>query len=390
MRQSPGTYMTEREWLEIGRTNGVIDVCRNSEVFGEIYKKWFLMKMNCIKPQSLDRIECTYNKYYRDTSIESMPLHKLDTMAVSNYLTDLLIRHGSMTPKEFKRVYQIVNNVLLYALDLRFPGSQLIDWGLVRRYLPSQCIIRYESPERVISDNVIACLERKVIRDKVYSTKHSACLCLVLNFYLGLRVGELAALRWSDIDEQSGVVHVHTTETKAFERCEDGERSDRMLYLVSDTTKTPDGVRNVPLIDKSRWILGVLREHHACCGYQDECLAYDGTDTALVRSLDRTLRRLCELCDVQPFPTHMIRKTFASRLHHAGVPTRMISDLLGHREMSTTERYYIRGYEDRLERMRFAMDSVFPCSLDFMPNVRREFGDSQSDGSHGAVGRLAE
>lgn len=42
----------------------------------------------------------------------------------------------------------------------------------------------------------------------------------------------------------------------------------------------------------------------------------------------------------------MIRKTFATMLHASGMPTRYISDLLGHSEMVTTERNYILTYKD--------------------------------------------
>lgn len=51
-------------------------------------------------------------------------------------------------------------------------------------------------------------------------------------------------------------------------------------------------------------------------------------------------------CDVKYFNTHMIRKTFATMLHESGMPTRYISDLMGHSDMVTTERNYILSYRD--------------------------------------------
>lgn len=355
----------------MGRKSGVVSYCQESVVFSELYKQWFLMKMNSIKPQSLDRIECTYNRYYKDRPIESCQLHKIDTSYVLDFMNATLINQGTVTQKEYKRIYQIINNVLVYALDLGADGSQVIDWGLVRRYLPSQCIVRSMCEQNVVSDRTIQYLERKVIYEKVYVLKQSACLCLLLNFYLGLRVGELASLRWCDVDFLNGVLHVHATETKSYKRNDNGERCDGMRYTVSDTTKTHEGIRDIPLTDNAYRILYVLKSHHRNMGYTSEYLAYDGNDsTSLVRSLDRTLRRLCKLCEVLPFTTHMIRKTFASKLHDSGMPTRMISDLLGHREMSTTEKYYILSYADEIDRMRKAMNDIFDNS-----------------GQEGAVGR---
>ena len=352
--------MTIKEWLDIGRKSGVVEVCTASKTFGEVYRMWFLMKMNSVKPQTLDRIECTYNRYYRDSRIESCPIHCVDTSYLADYLSGLLLRCGQVTTKEFRRIYQVVNNVLVYALDLHLEGAQVIDWGTVKRYLPSQCIIPGDGRKRIITDKTIQYLETQVLEEKVYPVKQSACICLVLNFYLGLRVGELASLRWSDIDYINGVVHVHTTETKSYPRNNAGERESHMQYTVSTTTKTLEGVREVPLTYKSVQILQELSKHHGHMGYTSEYLAYDGIEnTALARSLDRTLRHLCKLCGILPFSTHAIRRTLASRLHDAGLPTRMISDLLGHKEMATTERYYILSYEDAVDRMRTAMNDVF-------------------------------
>lgn len=361
--------MTEREWLEIGIKSGAVVVCRKSKTFLDVYRQWFLMKMNSVKPQTLDRIECTYNRYYKRAELETRQLHEIDTSYLCEYVGATLLRLGQITQKEYKRFYQILNNVLVYAHDLRMLGAQAIDWGTVKRYVPVQCIVPSNTADRVITDKTIMYLEGKVLNDKIYYLKQSACICLVLNFYLGLRVGELASLQWSDIDYINGVVHVHTTETKAYTRDASGERDSCMHYVISDTTKTIEGIRDVPLTYKSVQLLQELSRHHGIMGYTSPYLAYDGTDTALVRSLDRTLRRLCKLCEILPFSTHMIRKTFASRLHDAGMSTRMISDLLGHREMSTTERYYILGCQEEIDRARMRMNTAFGTDSDQCSNV---------------------
>ena len=57
--------MTEGEWIKLGYEKGIIECeTKNTVTFREAYKKWFCMKKRIIKPQSLDRIEVTFNKYY--------------------------------------------------------------------------------------------------------------------------------------------------------------------------------------------------------------------------------------------------------------------------------------------------------------------------------------
>ena len=110
-----------------------------------------------------------------------------------------------------------------------------------------------------------------------------------------------------------------------------------MICRVVDNTKTVYSVREIPILPEVKYFYDEIKKHHALNKYDVPYLAYDGNDTILVRSLDRTLRRLCLLCDVKYFNTHMIRKMFATMLHFNNVPTRVVADLMGHSEIGTTE-----------------------------------------------------
>ena len=340
-------FMNMAEWIDIGITNGVVDMPEIEEkTFEEIYKQWFKMKLNVIRAQSCDRIEVTYNRYYAGSWLVSSNISALDESAFVRFLTGIIIGYGNITTKEFSRIFQIANNVVTYARYLNLGGAKLLDWEMIRRYVPEGKIVPDYHQDFAVPKQDVEKLLHLVILENVYPLKRSACLCLVMNFFLGLRVGELASLTWQDIDTDRRVLRIYKTETKAYNRDEDGNRCGSMVYSVVEDLKTVYSVREIPLLPETLYILKELRSHHDNCGYTSPYLAYDGKDTILVRSLDRTLRRLCSYCDVKYFNTHMIRKTFATMLHASGMPTRYISDLLGHSEMVTTERNYILTYKD--------------------------------------------
>lgn len=353
--------MKLQEWIDIGMKNGVIDMPDMEEMaFAEVYRKWFRMKLNVIKAQSCDRIEVTYNRYYAGSWLASANVSALDEPAIVRFLTEAIVSRGNITAKEFKRILQIVNNVLVYAKDLGLGNARLLDWEMIKRYVPEEKIVPCSHQGFAVPKADVEKLMRLVIANDIYPAKRSACLCLMLNFFLGLRVGELASLSWQDVDLQRKAVRVCKTETKSYERDEEGNRRGSMVYRIVEDTKTVYSVREVPLLPEAVHILQQLRAHHESCGYGDRCLAFDGKGTILVRSLDRTLRKLCLYCGVNYFNTHMIRKTFATMLHASGMPTRYISDLLGHSEMVTTERNYILTYKDNygflLEHMKRGLD----------------------------------
>ncbi len=76
------------EWISIGISNGVVKMPEIEEkTFEEIYRQWFLMKINVIKAQSCDRIEVTYNRYYAGSWFVKQNVSMLDEAAVIRFLT---------------------------------------------------------------------------------------------------------------------------------------------------------------------------------------------------------------------------------------------------------------------------------------------------------------
>lgn len=353
-----------QEWIDMGIKNGIVEIpVFECKTFEEVYKIWFCMKCRTIKPQSCDRIEVTYNKYYLESAFSKRNVSDINEDSVIDFLSQLVISHGDITLREFGRIYQIVNNVMVYAKDLKLGGARLIDWDVVKRYSPQNQMYHADRTETIINKKDIETLFEKVIVEKVYYLKQSACLCILLNFYLGLRIGELASLTWQDIDWEKRVVRINKTETKSYHRDENGTRLGRMSYQVSHSTKTVNGIREIPLIDDSMFLISLLKAHHEKMHYTSPFLAYDGCDTILVRSLDRTLRRLCRLCVVPYFNSHKMRKTFATLLHCNGTPTRFISDVLGHSEMSTTEHTYILSCLNNHEELSSYMNQSLKFSI---------------------------
>lgn len=349
--------MLENEWLDIGYSKGIIDSIPVESIipFCDCYNKWFCSKMQHLRPQSLDRIECTYNRYFPGSAFSVTPVHELDEKAVYSFLNGIILSHGNITKKEYDRIYQIVNNVMYYAFDLDIGYCKSINWDIVKRHIAVNNLVPSARKEYAISGTDKNKLFKAVLQDDVYPRKRSACLCICLNFYLGLRIGELAAIRWKDIDYSNNCIYIHQTETKFYERTADGSRAAALHYEVQDTTKTLYSVRKVPLIPESLYLIRLIKHHHAVMGYDSEYLAYDGTTTILSKSIERTIYRLCDLCEISRFNSHKIRKTFASELHRNGVPSKYITDLMGHSDIRTTEKYYILSYDDALDELRRIM-----------------------------------
>lgn len=342
--------MTPKEWMDIGVEKGIVDREDYEEVaFQEAYKKWFCMKMRTTKQPTVDRIECTYNRHFRHKEINEKCISKITDSDIIIFLTEICVT-DSIDNREYGRIWQIVTNVLSYMRDLDIGGVPLHDWQKIRRNVPVDNLQKKKKKEKAIEQGDIEYILKQVIDNKVYFRKQSACLCVCMNFYLGLRIGELSALRFEDFNFERGVIYVQRIESKYYKRNEAGEKVSGMEYEVVNHTKTECSTRYVPITPEVKRIYELISAHHKEQGYDSPYIAYDGNQTILSRSLDRTIRKLIELCDTMYFSSHGIRKTFATTLHFNNVPTRVISDILGHSEISTTEKCYILNYEHHNEQ----------------------------------------
>lgn len=162
----------------------------------------------------------------------------------------------------------------------------------------------------------------------------------------GLRRGELLALRWRDIDFENGKLYVRQAIKQIKNR---DENDDEKLKLVFGEPKTEKSKRSIPLSQASIDELIIHRknqtEEKLKIGeyYQDNDLVFSNIDGTPIRSINfsnyfRTLLKKLEIKDVR---FHDIRHTVASILLELNEHPKVVQELLGHSNISTTLNIYI-------------------------------------------------
>ena len=138
----------------------------------------------------------------------------------------------------------------------------------------------------VFSDHEIALLAQKILE-----TPDITGLCILLVLNTGLRLGEICALRKSDIDYRSGFLRIERSAARV-----------RDTYLLTNT------------------------------------------DTPLEpRTMQYRYRKLLERCGVRYRNFHAMRHTYATRCMENGVDIKSLSELLGHADIRTTLQTYIHS-----------------------------------------------
>ncbi len=194
----------------------------------------------------------------------------------------------------------------------------------------------------------------------------------------GLRVGEATGLRWCDIDLDEGIINVNHT-LVYYDHRTDG--SKRGCYFNINTTKTPAGKRQVPMLDFVKEAFLMEKERQELLDIHCEAVVDGYTDFIFLNrfgqpqhqaTLNKAIRRIIRDCNDEQFlkdenakvllphfSCHSLRHTFTTRMCEAGVNVKVIQDTLGHKDISTTLNIYTDVTKE-LRRSEFeGLDSYF-------------------------------
>lgn len=167
----------------------------------------------------------------------------------------------------------------------------------------------------------------------------------LLIFDCGLRKAEAMALKWSDINLQNRVINI----TK--ERLYRAELGENKGAVALDDTKTPAGTRTVVMTNRTQQaFINYYNEFYQTNGIIPVTKGNDtfvfiylyGSQSGHIvrsRSVNGAFDRIIKKAGLRKIKVHDGRHTYAVRLRQAGVPLEDIKDLLGHKDVSTTQIY---------------------------------------------------
>ncbi|MFR7913952.1 tyrosine-type recombinase/integrase [Eubacterium ramulus] len=161
----------------------------------------------------------------------------------------------------------------------------------------------------------------------------------------GMRIGEVIALTWDDVDFDKKVLHV----TKNIETSI--KHSQKL-----GTPKTKSSIRDIPLTDEAIQILKKQRNKNSKLKviniqYKNNIFLNKSGNISPRATYRRTIKIYCEKYNIEPFSTHSLRHTFATRCIEAGMKPKTLQHIMGHSTITTTMDLYVdllddeRGYE---------------------------------------------
>lgn len=279
-----------------------------------------------VKPSTYQAYESVVTRHIAPR-IGGLCLHELTAAGIVEFLNTL--REAGLADSTVASIFRVLSAGLAFAQEE----------GLLPK---NPCKKVKLQPTETPVQRVLSVKEQENLRKAASDTD----IPTLLGLYAGLRVGEVCALKWEDIDWDEATVTIRRT-AQRLRRSGAGGKTMVMIGVP----KSRKSHRTIPL---PKFILKLLAQYRETCPASDFIFGKHDKP-AEARTIQRRLQRLAKKLGISGVHFHALRHSFATRLMELGADVKTVSELLGHGSAKTTLDIYAHSL---LEHRRSAVDKL--------------------------------
>ena len=315
---------------------------------GEWFTEWFdvYSKPN-IKHSTAVSYECYIRKHITP-SIGNIPIEKATLDILQKFFND---KRKELSPKTLLNIRMMMHNA--------FKIAYLND-------LVSKNYIEYIALPKVIKKEmrVLTKAEQEKLLITITNTDEPYAFGIFFCLSTGIRIGELCALTWDNIDFTNKLLKIR----KTLQRLRTLDDSDTKTKIYIDTPKSQASIRDIPLTDS---MIDSLSNYKKKMSIKHGISIISSNQYVITKRINhpvepKTLQDYfkiaVEYSGIKEANFHCLRHTFATRALEAGVDFKTLSVLLGHSDINVTMNRYAHVLDDT---KRQAMDEItsviLPC-----------------------------
>ena len=213
--------------------------------------------------------------------------------------------------------------------------SQAFKYAMNKGFLLSNPMYDTIVPKSIKKDKVIRALdieEQQKLTDYLINSStdfEPYKNAFLIELYMGLRIGEVLALKKENVNLMRNLIYINHTITK--------DEDDKII--IGDTPKTLSGIREVPIPKNIK--NEIIEQLQLAEVHKDNLLFVSNAGTyASPVNANHVLKRICKNLGIENVTSHSLRHTFATRCIEAGMRAVALQRLMGHSNVSITLNVY--------------------------------------------------
>lgn len=178
---------------------------------------------------------------------------------------------------------------------------------------------------------ILSKAEQKILEKEILKRNTTIAYGVLLSLYTGLRIGEVCALKWNDINLAKRTIKVRHTMIRVM----DLEHSSKTKIILEEP-KTENSKREIPI---NKFLYDILVKIKP---KDSNTFFLTGTKSYIEpRTYYNKFQKLLQDVNIKKYGFHTLRHTFATRCIEVGMDSKTLSEILGHSDVKVTLSLYV-------------------------------------------------
>lgn len=324
------TYVEVKEKLSLNK-NLCSQNTGNKISMDQLFREWLNIKENTIKASS----EVTY-RYLIDKHFISYFKNVKAMYLTSELVQDFIFKNNRLSPKTVCDMISLLIQIIKYGQSKKYIN-----------YFDFDSII-YPKPQ---NDELPVLKNSEFIKlvNYVQTNFEIQKTGILLSLFMGIRLGEICALQWEDVNFSDETIHIG----KTMQRLKNLDKNAKTkTKIVIDTPKSQKSIRDIPI---PSFLLELLKEYKSC---NKSYILTNTTDYIEPRSYQKKFKSCLENAGIPDTNFHALRHTFATRAIEQGCDIKSLSEMLGHSSVKFTMERYVHPSNEH-KKMNLEKLAVF-------------------------------
>lgn len=315
------------------------DMFSENATLASLYPDWIEYKALHVEYPTINRVKKDWKRYYEGAAIVNKPISKITKLDLDEWIHKM-IKEYDMDYHQYGNFSLIIRQELEYAVDRGIIDSN----PFLSVRIDKKRVLRAEHKKpdetQVFTleelEFIYECAEKDFSENR--RPKHKLVpLAVQFLFQTGLRLCEVAALRYEDIDGDEIIV-------RRMVRYPGGE--------IIDSTKGTFGDRRVPLTPKALELIDVAKKKQEVSGQKNMKYIFvmSGDPIHTYLAIQKAFAKYCKELEIQQRGPHKARKTYISELLEFGININTVRAIAGHKDEHTTFNNYCYDRKTKSER----------------------------------------
>lgn len=330
----------KRNWV-LQHQNSYPKVLSNKPFFSEILALWIADNRIHLKNATIYRYSYLIETHILP-ELGGIQVDQITSSTINAFLAKKLSDgridgRGGLSTAYVRSIMLVINSALQFATENRLCNPLLTQI--------------HKPPLQSKELAVLSKDEQRKLESVLLTDMNETKLGIYISLYTGLRIGEICALSWEDIDIANRTIYVHHTLT----RIRVIENGKTVTKNSIDTPKTKSSLRCIPICSTLAQVLNDYLPN-----ITSEYVVSNKAGFVSPRTFEYRYKKIMKESKISFINYHGLRHTFATRCIESGVDVKSLSEILGHANVSITLNTYVHS---SMELKRAQMEKLVVSSV---------------------------